>query len=99
VQRAEKKYLKEGEAFEQQRSEALKRCTELQKEIRSISPFKELRERYEDLSATQLIDSLHNLRPIPDNYLSARESFEAAVLKEGAPPGEAMAEILKRSGV
>ena len=87
VQKAEKKYAKDGEVFDQQRSEALKRCTELQKEIRAISPFKNLRERYEDLSATQLIDALHNQRPIPESYLNARESFEAAVLEAGGEVG------------
>jgi preprotein translocase SecA subunit len=80
VQRAEKKRLKDGEAFEQQRSDALKRTTELQREIRAISPFREARERYEDRSATELIEALHNLRPIPEGYLRAKEAFEAAVL-------------------
>jgi preprotein translocase subunit SecA len=84
VQKAEKKYLHDGEVFDQQRGDALKRTTELQKEIRSISPFKDLRERYEDQSATQLIDSLHNLRPIPGSYLSARENFEEAILHADA---------------
>ncbi len=79
VQRAEKKLLKDGEVFEQQRGEALKRTTNLQREIRGISPFREVRERYEDLSATELIEALHNLRPIPDGYLRAKESFESAV--------------------
>jgi preprotein translocase subunit SecA len=80
VQRAEKKLLKDGEAFDQQRGEALKRTTELQREIRGISPFREARERYEDLSATELIEALHNMRPIPDGYLRAKEAFETAVL-------------------
>ncbi|HWP22741.1 MAG TPA: preprotein translocase subunit SecA, partial [Candidatus Binatia bacterium] len=88
VQRAEKKYLAEGEIFQQKRSEALKRTTELQREIRSISPFREVRERYEDLSATELIDALHHKRPIPESYLKAKEAFEAAVVNArngGAP--------------
>ncbi|HXF76795.1 MAG TPA: preprotein translocase subunit SecA [Methylomirabilota bacterium] len=88
VQRAEKKYLAEGELFQQKRSEALKRTTELQREIRSISPFREARERYEDLSATELIDALHHRRPIPDAYLRAKEVFETAVVNArngGAP--------------
>ena len=80
VQRAETKYLKEGESFEQKRGEALKRTTELQREIRAISPFREARERYEDLSATQLIEALHNMRPIPEGYLRSREALETAVL-------------------
>jgi preprotein translocase SecA subunit len=80
VQRAEKKYIKEGEIFEQQRGDALKRTTELQREIRAISPFRAARERYEDLSATELIEALHNLRPVPDGYLKAKEAFESAIL-------------------
>ena len=80
VQRIEKKYIKDSESFDQARGEALKRTTELQREIRSISPFREARERYEDLSATQLIEALHNMRPIPEGYLRAKEVLETAVL-------------------
>jgi hypothetical protein len=80
VQRAEKKFLKDSEMFDQQRSEALKRTTELQREIRIASPFGEAREKYEDVSATQLIEALHSARPIPEGYLKAKESFESAVL-------------------
>jgi len=80
VQRAEKKYIKDGEVFEQQRGDALKRTTDLQREIRAISPFRAARERYEDLSATELIEALHNLRPIPDSYLKAKDVFETAIV-------------------
>jgi preprotein translocase SecA subunit len=79
VQEAEKKYIKEGEIFEQQRGDALKRTTELQREIRANSPFRAARERYEDRSATELIEALHNLRPIPDGYLKAKDAFETAI--------------------
>jgi preprotein translocase SecA subunit len=91
IQRAEKKYLKEGEIFERQRGDALKRTTELQREIRAISPFRAARERYEDRSATELIEALHNLRPIPDGYLKAKEAFESAILNSrngDAPPAD-----------
>jgi preprotein translocase SecA subunit len=90
VQNAEKRYIKEGEIFGQQRGDALKRITELQREIRTLSPFRAERERYEDLSATELIEALHNLRPIPDDYLKAKDAFEAAILTsrngDAAPP-------------
>jgi preprotein translocase SecA subunit len=91
VQRAEKKYRKDGEVFAQNRSDALKRTTELQREIRAISPFRQARERYEDLSATELIEALHNARPIPDGYLRAKEALESAVLagSNGSPPEDA----------
>jgi preprotein translocase SecA subunit len=83
IQKAEKRYLKEGEVYEQQRSQALKRSTELQREIREISPFREKRERYEDLSATELIEALHGLRPIPESYLQAKLDLEASLLQPG----------------
>jgi preprotein translocase SecA subunit len=81
VQKAEKRYIKEGELYEQQRSETLKRCTELQRQIREVSPFRSNRERYEDLSATELIEALHGLRPIPESYLQAKLDLEAALLQ------------------
>jgi preprotein translocase SecA subunit len=80
VQKAEKKYVKDGEIFQQKRGEALKRTTDLQREIRAISPFRQARERYEDLSATELIEVLHNMRAIPETYLRAKQAFEAAIL-------------------
>ena len=80
VQRAEKLYEKEGELSQQQRSDALKRTTELQRQIREASPFREARQRYEDLSATALIEALHGMRPIPGGYLKAKEEFENSLL-------------------
>ena len=58
----------------------MKRTTDLQREIRALSPFRVARERYEDLSATELIEALHNLRPIPEGYLKAKDVFESAIL-------------------
>ena len=86
VQKAEKKYIKDGEVFGQQRSDALKQTTDLQREIRAISPFRAARERYEDLSASELIEALHNMRPIPDGYLKAKDTFESAIV--GARNGD-----------
>jgi preprotein translocase SecA subunit len=80
VQKAEKRYLTEGEVYQQQRSDALKRSTELQKEIRSVSPFREARQRYEDLSSTELIEALHGMRQIPGGYLKAKEELEASLV-------------------
>ncbi|MGN6735828.1 MAG: preprotein translocase subunit SecA, partial [Candidatus Binatia bacterium] len=97
VQRAEKKYLKEGEVFDQQRSEALKRTTELQRTIRGISPFQQVRERYEDRSATELIEALHNAQPIPDGYLRAKEAVEAAILDGSNGSAEAILEEFREA--
>ena len=81
VRKAEAQYIKQGELFQQQRSEALKRTTELQKEIRETSPFRETRLRFEDLSATELIDVLHGGRTIPNSYFQSKEELETALLQ------------------
>jgi preprotein translocase SecA subunit len=84
VQKAEKRYATEGEVYQRQRSDALKRSTELQKEIRGISPFREARQRYEDLSSTELIEALHGMRQIPGGYLRAKDEFENVLLANGS---------------
>jgi hypothetical protein len=87
VQKAEKRYLKEGELYEQQRSDALKRSTEIQRQVRGLSPFRDKRERYEDLSATELIEALHGMRPIPESYLQAKQDLETALLEASGEDG------------
>ena len=84
VQKAEKRYETEGEVCQRQRSDALKRSTELQREIRGISPFREARQRYEDLSSTDLIEAVHGMRQIPGGYLRAKEEFESVLLANGS---------------
>src|SRR5215467_9559192 len=81
VQKAEKRYVKDGELYQQQRSEALKRSTDIQRQIRELSPFRDKRERYEDLSATELIEALHGMRAIPESYLQAKQDLEEALLQ------------------
>jgi preprotein translocase SecA subunit len=83
VQGAEGRYRKEGEIYEQQRGDALKRSTEIQRSLRELSPFRELRQEYEEISTTELIEALHELRSIPERYLQAKESLEASLLGAG----------------
>ena len=87
VQKAEKHYAKERELYEQQRGEALKRSTELQRQIRDVSPFRDTWLRYEDLSATELIEALHGLRQIPPSYLRAKEELETLLLESANGQG------------
>jgi preprotein translocase SecA subunit len=96
IQKAEKLYVAEGEIYQQQRSEALKRSTELQKEIRAVSPFREARQRYEDLSSTELIEALHAMRQIPGGYLKAKEEFEVALLSNGASSADELFEEVRQ---
>ncbi|HWP57418.1 MAG TPA: preprotein translocase subunit SecA [Candidatus Acidoferrales bacterium] len=83
VRRAEERYRAQGEAYEQQRSEALKRSTELQRSLLDLSPFRKVREDYEEVSTTEWIDALHELRSIPERYLKAKEQWETALLQSG----------------
>ncbi|MFQ5903717.1 MAG: preprotein translocase subunit SecA, partial [Candidatus Binatia bacterium] len=83
VQRAEVRYRKEGEIYEQQRGDALKKSTEVQRRLKELSPFRELRQEYEEVSTTELIEALHELRNIPERYLRVKESLEASLLGVG----------------
>jgi preprotein translocase SecA subunit len=83
IQRAEESYREQVEVYEQQRADALKRSTESQRRLRELSPFRAVRQQYEDLSATELIEALHELRNIPEGYLRAKESLESSLAEAG----------------
>ena len=83
IQRAEASYRKQVEVYEQQRADALKKSTESQRRLRELSPFRAVRQQYEDLSATELIEALHELRNIPEGYLRAKESLESSLAEAG----------------
>ena len=84
IQRAEARYRKEGQAYDEQRGEALQRFTELRRQLRDLSPFRELQQEYEDVSATELNEALHEASSIPERYLRAKDKLEAALLEVGA---------------
>ncbi|HEX2229051.1 MAG TPA: preprotein translocase subunit SecA, partial [Candidatus Binatia bacterium] len=96
VQRAEKRYQTDGEVYQRQRSDALKRSTELQKEIRGLSPFRELRQRYEDLSSTELIEALHGMRQIPGGYLKAKDELENVLVGNGSDGADELFEEVRQ---
>ena len=83
IKRAEERYQKDGQIYEQQRGEALKKSTEIHRHLRGLSPLRELRQEYEDVSTTELIESLHNFRSIPERYLQVKTDLEASVLELG----------------
>ena len=83
VQKAEKKYRKEGEAYDQQRSDALKRLTDVQRRLRDLSPFRDLRDEYEQISAGELIEALHGLGGIPERYLRVKQTLESSLTESG----------------
>ena len=83
IQRAEARYRKEVEGYEQKRGDALKRATEIQRRLRELSPFQELRQEYEEISTGELIEAVHELRAIPESYLKVKEKLEETLFKEG----------------
>jgi preprotein translocase SecA subunit len=97
VQKAEKRYLKEGEAYERQRGDALRRSTEIQRQIRDLSPFREKRDRYDDLSATELIEALHGMKPIPESYLQAKQDLDTALLQTNGGNSRGMNEAFEEA--
>jgi preprotein translocase SecA subunit len=80
IQRAEERYRKEAERYERQRAEALKRSTEIQKQLWELSPFRQVQRDYEAVATTEWIDAIHEFRAIPERYLRIKEQVEQAVL-------------------
>ncbi|MFB3060607.1 MAG: preprotein translocase subunit SecA [Candidatus Binatia bacterium] len=83
MQRAEKRYREEGQTFEQQRSEALKMSTDIHRRLQGLSPFRELRQEYEEVSTTELIEALHTLGGIPERYMEVKTNLETSILESG----------------
>ena len=81
IRRADDRYRKEGETYEQQRAEALKQSTELQKSLWALSPFRKIHQDYEEVSSTEWIDAMHELRSIPERYLKVKDQLETSVME------------------
>ena len=80
VREADERYKAASETYEQQRSDALRSFTEIQGRLMGLSPFRDLRQEYEEVSSTELIDALHSFRAIPESYIEVKDSLDAAVL-------------------
>src|ERR1043166_7336503 len=83
VQKAEKKYRKEGEAYDQQRSDALKRLTDVQRRLRDLSPFRDLRDEYEQISAGGVIEGPPRPRGLPEGALRVKQTLESSLTESG----------------
>ncbi len=83
MRQATQRYKAESEVYEQQRGEALRSFTEIQNRLMALSPFRDLREEYERVSSSELIDALHSYRNIPESYVEVKESLDEAVLAHG----------------
>ena len=84
MRQATESYKTASATYEQQRSEALRSFTEIQARLMGLSPFRELREEYERVSSSELIDALHSFRAIPESYIEVKENLDSAVLAHDA---------------
>ena len=80
MRQATERYKSASETYENQRSEALRSFTELQGRLMGLSPFRDLRQEYERVSSSELIDALHSFRTIPEAYLEVKGELDEAVL-------------------
>ncbi len=80
MRQAVERYKAASETHEQQRSEALRSFTEIQGRLMGLSPLRDLRQEYERVSSSELIDALHSYRTIPEAYLEVKGELDEAVL-------------------
>ena len=80
MRQAAERYKAATETHEQQRSEALRSFTEIQGRLMGLSPLRDLRQEYERVSSSELIDALHSYRTIPEAYLEVKGELDEAVL-------------------
>ena len=80
MRQATERYKSASETYENQRSEALRSFTEIQGRLMGLSPFRDLRQEYERVSSSELIDALHSFRTIPEAYLEVKGELDEAVL-------------------
>src|SRR5579862_2882605 len=80
VQRAETKYRSELQALEERRTDALRRLTEAHRKILDLSPYRDVRARYDQVSSVELIPAVRDRDPIPPRYRRVKEELETTLL-------------------
>src|SRR5262249_24313967 len=68
------------EAIESERAQGLQAVTEADRKLRELSPYREARERYEQVSSMELIPAIRDQDPVPSRYQRGREELEQALL-------------------
>src|SRR5439155_7416003 len=89
VQRASGQYEQGLATLQERRGEALRQLTEAHKKLLELSPYRPLRDRYEQVSSVELIPAVRDHDPIPRRYRQVKEELEATLL--GAETGTAVA--------
>ncbi|HSV05533.1 MAG TPA: SEC-C metal-binding domain-containing protein, partial [Candidatus Binatus sp.] len=76
--------------LQEQRGEALRQLTDTHKKLLELSPYRPLRDRYEQVSSVELIPAVRDHDPIPRRYRQVKEELEATLF--GAEVGTASTE-------
>src|SRR5262249_6371975 len=90
VQHAGGQYEGRLTELQEQRGEALRQLTEAHRKLLELSPYRPLRDRYEQVSSVELIPAVRDHDPIPRRYRQVKEQLEATLF--GAEVGTASTE-------
>jgi hypothetical protein len=80
VQRLRKEHDARLEAIETERAESLRALTEADRKLREMSPYRAMRERYEQVSSMELIPAIRDMERVPSRFQKVREEVETALL-------------------
>jgi hypothetical protein len=80
VQRAEATFRSDLQALEERRTDALRRLTEAHRKILDLSPYRDIRARYDQVSSVELIPAVRDRDPIPPRYRRVKEELETTLL-------------------
>jgi preprotein translocase SecA subunit len=91
VQHAGANFKEELEALQEQRGDALRRLTDAHRQILELSPYRAIRDRYDEVSSVELIPAVRDRDPIPARYRRVKQELESTLLEaaaDGAVAGE-----------
>src|SRR5580765_7819498 len=82
-------------AIEAERADGLQALTEADRKLRELSPYRDLRDRYEQVSSMELIPAIRDSDPVPSRFQKVREELEGSLLAVGAGPERSRVESLR----
>jgi preprotein translocase SecA subunit len=81
VQRLRREHETALLTLEGERAEGLKSLTEADRKLRELSPYRDLRERYEQVSSMDLLPAVRDQERIPSRYQKIRGELEETLLE------------------
>ena len=87
VERAHTTFRTELSAIEERRTEALRELTEANRQLLDLSPYRDERTRYEQMSSAELIPAVRGRQGIPERYRQAKANLETTLLDAAGHAG------------